>query len=336
VARLTDLIRGQTDQDSSGPDVKIATRIHDQPHSALSSSSSSPAIAETDWHRSACQELQEIKRAVRVGQRWSPDQLATIAVGIVASLEADDRLVQKALQRGSGDYLVDNAVTVSIVSVKIAHALGYEPQKREQVALAGLLHDVGMFTLPDSVVYKPDRITNEELEMVRQHPEQGVRLLREAGGGNSWLERVILQEHERWDGSGYPHRLAGNQIDEIALIIGMADVFDALMSVRPHRAGSSPHRAIREVLVNGKTQFPYHLLKALVDQLAIYPLGTTVRLSTGEVGVVFQLNRQYPLRPILHVMQEAAAGRQPFLKTVDLRSEMFVHIVEVLPTVDSQ
>jgi HD-GYP domain-containing protein (c-di-GMP phosphodiesterase class II) len=88
--------------------------------------------------------------------------------------------------------------------------------------------------------------------------------------------------HERWNGSGYPKQLIGDQIDELALIIGLADVFDALMSSRPYRSGVSPHRAIRALLVHGKKVFPYHLLKALVEQLSIYPLGTTVRLSTGE------------------------------------------------------
>jgi len=125
--------------------------------------------------------------------------------------------------------------------------------------------------------------------------------------------------------------LTGDQIDEMALIIGLADVFDALMNSRPYRSGVSPHRAIRALLVNGKTVFPYHLLKALVDQLSIYPLGTTVRLNTGETGVVFQLNRQYPLRPIVQVTQQALSAQAPASKTVDLRAATSVHIVEVVP-----
>ncbi len=127
------------------------------------------------------------------------------------------------------------------------------------------------------------------------------------------------------------NRLAGNQIDEMALVIGLADVFDALMNLRPYRRGMSPHQAIRALLISGKTVFPYHLLKALVEQLSIYPLGTTVRLNTGETGVVSQLNRQYPLRPILQVMQQAVSGHVPASKVVDLRAETSLHIVEVVP-----
>ena len=117
----------------------------------------------------------------------------------------------------------------------------------------------------------------------------------------------------------------------MAFVIGLADVFDALMSSRPYRRGMSPHRAICALLANGKTMFPYHILKALVDQLSVYPLGTTVRLNTGETGVVSQLNRQYPLRPIVQVSQPAASSYALASKTVDLRAETSLHIVEVIP-----
>jgi HD-GYP domain-containing protein (c-di-GMP phosphodiesterase class II) len=294
-------------------------------------STPSPSVAETDWYQRACDELQGIKRAVQTRQPWTLDELVRIASGVVASLGAHDKLVQTVLQQAAGDYLVNNAVNVAIVSVKIAEALRYESAKLEQVALGGLLHDLGMFALPDSLLYKTGTLTEEELQYVREHPQHGARLFKEVGEAYPWVGRVILQEHERWNGSGYPNRLTGDQIDEMALIIGLADVFDALMNSRPYRSGVSPHRAIRALLVNGKTVFPYHLLKALVDQLSIYPLGTTVRLNTGETGVVFQLNRQYPLRPILQVTQQAASAQAPASKTVDLRAATAVHIVEVVP-----
>ena len=296
------------------------------PPSALSLS-----VAEPDWYQRACHELQGIKRAVQTKQPWTLDQLTLIASGVVASLRANDKLVQAVLQHTNGDYLINNAVNVAIVSVKIAVALGYESAKLEQVALAGLLHDLGMFVLPDALVYKAGTLTEEELQNVREHPQHGARLFKEVGDAYPFVEKVILQEHERLDGRGYPHRMNGDQIDEMAFVIGLADVFDAMMSARPYRRGVSPHRAIYALLATGKTVFPYHLLKALVDQLSIYPLGTAVRLNTGETGVVSQLNRQYPLRPILQVSQQAASGHASASKTVDLRAETSLHIVEVVP-----
>ena len=118
------------------------------------------------------------------------------------------------------------------------------------IALAGLLHDLGMFVLPDSLVYKAATLTEEELQIMREHPHHGSRLFKDVGESYPWVGRVILQEHERWDGSGYPNRLTGDHIDEMALIIGLADVFDALMNVTSlstwHVASSGDSHAARK------------------------------------------------------------------------------------------
>ena len=328
MARLTDLIREQSSQDAHSPDVKNSTHSLAPASLPVPSSTRSPSAAETDWHQCACHELQGIKRAIQTKQPWTVEELALIASGVVSSLGANDKLIQAVLQRDAGDYLVSNAVNVAIVSVKIAGALGYEPAKLEEVALAGLLHDLGMFVLPDSLLYKTGALTEEERQEMQKHPQHGARLFKDLEEAYPLVGRVIFQEHERWNGTGYPNRLAGGQIDEVALVIGLADVFDALMNARPYRRGMSPHQAIRTLLVSGKTVFPYHLLKALVDQLSVYPLGTTVRLNTGETGVVAQLNRRYPLRPILQVLQ---SGHVSGSKAVDLRVETSLHIVEVVP-----
>ena len=328
MARLTDLIREQSSQESHSLNVKNSTYSMAPTSIPVPSTTLSPPAAETDWHQCACNELQRIKRAIQTKQLWTVEELALIASGVASSLGANDKLIQAVLQRDAGDYLVNNAVNVAIVSVKIAEALRYESAKLEQIALAGLLHDLGMFVLPDTLLYKTGTLTEEERQEMQKHPQHGARLFKDLEEAYPLVGRVILQEHERWNGTGYPNRLAGNQIDEMALIIGLADVFDALMNARPYRRGMSPHQAIRALLVSGKTVFPYHLLKALVDQLSVYPLGTIVRLNTGETGVVAQLNRRYPLRPVLQVSR---SGHVPGSKAVDLRVETSLHIVEVVP-----
>lgn len=328
MTRLTDLIRGQSSEEAVSPGGNNSNSSRESTDLSLSSSIPSASTSEVDWYQRASHELQRIKCAVQTKQPWAVDDMVQVASGIVASLGANDSLIQMVLQRGSGDYLVQNAVHVSIVSVKIAEALRYESAKLEQVALAGLLHDLGMFILPDTLVYKAGALTDGELQSMREHPQHGVRLLKDIEAAYPWVRRVILQEHERWDGTGYPNQLVGNQIDEMALVIGLADVFEAMMNSRPYRRGLSAHQTMRSLLVSGKMIFPHHLLKALIDQLSIYPLGTTVRLNTGETGIVLQLNRQYPLRPILQVFQ---AGHVQRSKTVDLRADTSLHIVEVVP-----
>jgi HD-GYP domain-containing protein (c-di-GMP phosphodiesterase class II) len=328
VTRLTNLIQGQSSHESANHDAKsqaISMRPAGLSHPTRAPSQS---VTENDWYQRACQVIQGIKRAVQARQPWVIDDVVSLAAGIVTSLRTNDQLLEKVLQRDAGDFVVTNAVSVAIVSVKIGEGLEYESAKLEQIALAGLLHDLGMFALPDSLLYKASALTEEEARIMREHPQHGSCLVEEVGASYPWVGRVILQEHERMDGSGYPGGLTGDHIDEMALIIGLADVFDALTNSRPYRCGRSPHQAIRTLLVSGKTVFPHHLLKALVEQLSIYPLGTTVRLNTGETGVVSQLNRQYPLRPVLRLLQ---SGHVPVSKTVDLRAETYLHIVEVVP-----
>jgi len=330
VTRLSDLVR-QSNQEAVHPDSRCSTHNKEPTGIAVTPSMLSTVVPEIDWYQRASLELQGIKRAVQTGQPWVVNELVEIASGIVVALGADNKLLQSVLQRDAEDYLIRNAVNVAILSVKIAGALGYEPMKLEEVALAGLLHDLGMFVLPDTLVYKSGALTEAELQDMRAHPEHGARLFEAFETAYPRVGRVIQQEHERQDGSGYPNRLPGDQVDEMAFVIGLADMFDALMSPRPYRRGMSPHLAIRTLLVHGKKIFPHHLLKGLIEQLSIYPLGTTVRLNTGEVGVVDQLNRQYPLRPILRVPQEAGSGDARPSRTVDMRAETSLHIVEVVP-----
>ena len=330
MTRLSDLVR-QSNQEAVRPDSRCSTHGKEPTGVAVAPSMLSKVVPEIDWYQRACFELQRIKHAVQTEQTWAVNELIEIASGIVVAMEADDKLLQSVLQRDAEDYVIRNAVNVAILSVKIASALGYEPAKQEEVALAGLLHDLGMFVLPDRLVFKSGALTEAELQDMRAHPEHGTRLFKAFETAYPRVARVIQEEHERQDGSGYPNRLTGDRVDEMAFVIGLADMFDALMSPRPYRRGMSPHLAIRTLLVHGKRVFPHHLLKSLIEQLSIYPLGTTVRLNTGEIGIVYQLNRQYPLRPILRVPQEAGSGDARPSKTVDMRAETSLHIVEVVP-----
>jgi HD-GYP domain-containing protein (c-di-GMP phosphodiesterase class II) len=127
--------------------------------------------------------------------------------------------------------------------------------------------------------------------------------------------------------------LKGTQIAEQAQIIGVADAFDALITPRPYRKNISPHQALRELLVHAKSSFSHRVLKALGDQVTLYPVGTTVRLNTGEIGTVSRVNPQHPLRPSLAIPADGRAGLTGEVSELDLSVSTSVHIVEVLQAV---
>ncbi len=292
-----------------------------------------------DWYRMAEEAL---GRLVPSGQPANPFQLeglarvammeefTKIATGFVDALQQSDHFLAKAIAGKKGSPIISNMVNVSILATKLGMGIGYQREALIGLALAGLLHDVGMLQLPESLLSNPGKLSEADRAQIRQHPEIGFQMLSKLGVQYAWLAQVAWQEHERWSGQGYPRGLKGDQIHEYARIIGIVDIFDALMSPRPYRRRLLPHEAIRELLVAEKTAFSGIIIKALVQQFSLFPLGTMVQLNTGEVGVVTQLNPRYPLRPVVSVNHGAGGPGMGAAKSVDLSTTTLVHIVEVV------
>lgn len=281
------------------------------------------------WYRDAEAELTLVASAIQSQRSIQLDRLEILAESLVASLKRSDELTVMALSSPSGSPLLTNLVNVAVVATKVGMGLGYYGRELERLALAGLVHDIGLFAVPQSLLTKAGRLTADERTLIEQHPELGYEAIKRSGSDYTWLAELIRQAHERTNGLGYPNRLKGRQISEMALIIGVSDVFDALISERPYRPRLFPHEAIKELLVAERATFPREMTKALVEQLSVYPLGTTVRLTTGETGTVVGVNVQYPLRPIVEVDEPGDAGYAES-RHIDLSLTPLVSIIEAL------
>jgi HD-GYP domain-containing protein (c-di-GMP phosphodiesterase class II) len=279
------------------------------------------------WYRDAETELIELADAVQSQRSVRIDRLEALAAQLVSALKQNDELIVEALSGPPGTPLVTNLVNAAILGTKVGIGLGYYGKELERLALAGLVHDIGLFAVPQSLVMKAGRLTHDERTLIEQHPELGYQVIRRIGPEYQWLAQVVRQAHERFHGQGYPNRLTGRQVCEMAQILGVVDVFDALVSDRPYRRRLFPHQAVKELLVAERSSFPREILKALVEQLSVYPLGTTVRLTTGEVGTVVHVNTRYPLRPVVKVNDDQDAGA---LREIDLSLTPLVSIIETL------
>jgi HD-GYP domain-containing protein (c-di-GMP phosphodiesterase class II) len=288
----------------------------------------------SDMYRKAEQALTAVASAVQRQDDIDLADLSELAAGISESVRRNDQLVVHAMAGPSGPPLVTNLVNVSILAAKVGGGLGYYGEEHHRLVLAGLVHDIGLFAVPQSVVTKSGRLTQDERALIEQHPELGYQLIRKAGPSWEWLAQVVRQAHERWNGQGYPNRLKGRQISELAQIIGVVDVFDALVTPRPYRRRFFPHEAVRELIVAERLAFPREVIKALAEQLSAYPMGTLVRLTTGEVGTVVSINADYPLRPILEIGGEAGNEVQKDARRLDLSRLPLVSIVETLEPPD--
>jgi HD-GYP domain-containing protein (c-di-GMP phosphodiesterase class II) len=311
MARLSDLIR---------------ERAPDSQNEEVSSRKvgSSSLSADRAWSVSARQELVKIREAVRSSTGLQLTGCTHLARQLVQLLNHSDDLVGWALNGQTEDYALDNALHVAVLGTKVGMGLRYSQDELERLALAGLLHDLGMWTLPVSLIEKREALSEEERDILRTHPERGRRILAGQGGVFEWVSTINAQEHERWDGSGYPCRLKDKQIAEPAQIIGMVDTVDAMVTMRPYRKRLTPHQVIRELLLHAKTTFSLRVLKGLGDQITLYPIGSQVRLNTGESGTVTKVNSRYPLRPVVTISKVGEVS------DVDLSRGPSTHIVEVL------
>ncbi len=289
-----------------------------------------------DWYQQATGELTTIREAIRANRPLVLDRLTEVARGIIGSLQSSDELVVKALSAPPGDPVVTNLVHVGILSSKLGRGLNYAGIELERMTLAGLIHDIGIFMLPDDLITVSRKLTPGERHLLEQHPITGHDIVVRAGSQYGWLSTVVRQAHERWAGQGYPDRLRGRQIHEFAHVLGLCDIFDALVSHRPYRPRLLPHEAIHELFQKEQAAFPREILKALVEQLSLFPLGTHVRLNTGDCGVVVKLNPRYPLRPVIRLDQLAASAEWLSAALVDLSKIPTMFISEALkpPTLE--
>lgn len=313
MARLADLIRERTPDSQNG--------------GALSANLGSSSLnADRSWCVSTRQELWKIREAVRSSKSPPLAGCTDLARQLVQVLTHSDELVRWALNGQTEDYVLDNALHVAVLGAKVGMGLQYSQQNLERLVLAGLLHEIGMWSLPASLVEKTEALSEEERDILRTHPERGRRILAAQSGVFEWVSTIIAQEHERCDGSGYPCRLKDRQIAESAQVIGMVDTLDAMVTLRPYRKRLTPHRGVRELLLHAKTTFSLPVLKALGDQITLYPIGTDVRLNTGENATVTKVNSRYPLQPLVAISKLGETSE------MDLSKATSAHIVEVVQT----
>jgi HD-GYP domain-containing protein (c-di-GMP phosphodiesterase class II) len=202
----------------------------------------------------------------------------------------------------SDRYLITHAINSTILALSIGDFLKAPPHRLIELGNACLLHEIGMFKLPielrrSSKIYSP-----EERKAMTTHTVLGYRILK----GFSAPENVALsalEHHERSDGSGYPRSLPAARITEYATIIAVACSYDAMVSRRPFRAGTSDgHAAIRDLAQKNRKQYDEKILKALVYTLSVYPVGTAVELSNKSRGVVMRTDPAKPRCPVIRVM----------------------------------
>ena len=174
-----------------------------------------------------------------------------------------------------------------------------------ELAIAGLYADAGKLQLPESLLNHDGTLTEEQWERMREHPRESVAILGRFSLASEPVIRAVLAHHERWDGSGYPKGLVGEAIFEPARIIAVADTYFDLVSVHPRRPAAMPHEAVEYVMGSSGELLAPALVEVFVREVPLYPTGVTVRLNTGELGIVSNGNLGFVGRPTVRICMDA-------------------------------
>ncbi|AOY78192.1 hypothetical protein BJL90_01690 [Clostridium formicaceticum] len=235
--------------------------------------------------------------------------------------------------RSIDEYTFGHCVNVCVLSLMMGIALSYKKEDLQTLGMGALLHDIGKIGVKNEILTKPDVLTTVEYEEIKKHTSFGYGLVKHMKEVKQEISWVIRDHHERYDGRGYPNGLFGKQIHEFPRIVAICDVYDALTSNRVYRKGIPPHDAIEYLITMGNHQFDYDLVKIFLKYISIYPVGTFVKLQSGEEGVVINTYEDWPTRPVIRVVKDASGNLIKLTKNIDLTKQLNNGIVDILKAV---
>lgn len=214
--------------------------------------------------------------------------------------------------RTFSNYIFHHSINVSLFSLIIGIAKGYDEKRLLQLGVGALLHDLGKLQISPKILDKPDRLTREEFEEIKRHPQLGYTILRESGEFDYTATSILYQHHEKLDGSGYPNQLKGDAIYDYAKIVAIADIFDAITSSRVYNKAMPNHEAIEILLAYASCELDKNLVGLFLEHIPAFPLGTFVHLNNASKGVVIAQNKGLPLRPLLLIVEEGGREVRPY------------------------
>jgi HD-GYP domain-containing protein (c-di-GMP phosphodiesterase class II) len=232
--------------------------------------------------------------------------------------------------RSYDDYTFAHSVNVCILSLMTGVTLNYDDSKLKELGVGALLHDIGKIKLDKGTLIKADDLTRDEYSAVKQHAERGFEILRKYDDISLLSAHIAFQHHERWNGTGYPRGLAGNEIHEYGRIVAVADVYDALLADRPYRSSYSINQAINILQRMAGTYLDPRCITALIANVAVYPIGSIVELNTGVVAIVVDVNKEMPTRPVVRVVYTRESEWLEHSHEVDLSKMSTIMIVKAL------
>lgn len=255
---------------------------------------------------------------VRMGKAVSSEVAMSLVDDIADSIARNEgALISLVRLKNKDDYTYMHSVAVCALMVALARGLSLPKEDIRRAGLAGLLHDIGKAAISMDVLNKPGALTEDEFTLVKLHPERGHALLLEANITDEIVLDVCLHHHEKMNGLGYPHQLKAEKISLFARMGAVCDVYDAITSNRPYKAGWEPGVSLQR-MAQWADHFDDRIFKAFVKSVGIYPIGSMVKLNSGRLAVVIDQNTKSLLMPRVKVFFSTKTKTHIAIETLDL------------------
>jgi HD-GYP domain-containing protein (c-di-GMP phosphodiesterase class II) len=272
----------------------------------------------------------DIHDRVRSAQGISPSPILTDIHHIIENKLIDGLYEYAVSTRFEYDEMLIHNVTKTFVSLKIGKGMGYDTRQLLELGLAAFLENVGMYKISDNILKKAENLDKDEIEVIKKHPEVSFQILSQMGKRYGWLADVALQVHERTDGSGYPKGLKGEEISELASIIGLVDTYVAMINERPYREKCVETDAVKFIIKETKKFFPVKILKIFLNQVSLFPVNTYIRLNNKSIGRVLSTNENQPLRPTIEILYDGQGNRPEKGTSIRLTDNPLLYITETI------
>jgi HD-GYP domain-containing protein (c-di-GMP phosphodiesterase class II) len=249
--------------------------------------------------------IKTLFKDIRIGRSVKTPEVKKCVQAITKSISRNpDAMMLMTNLKAIDEYLITHAINVCVLTLVFARFMGIETKEMHELGMGAMLHDVGEIRLPQEILNKPGELTPEEHATVQKHTAYGVSILSHSSGISNVVLDIVMHHHERNNRSGYPEKLSGQEISLFAKMVGIIDVYDSLTSPTPYRNHISNNEALKTMYDWRGTLFDETLIEKFIQCLGVYPIGSTLELNSGEIGIVISTSPQSRLLPTLLLVKD--------------------------------
>jgi putative nucleotidyltransferase with HDIG domain len=255
---------------------------------------------------------------------FARQQCESAVTALLAELSEQEESCIRLLSEKAGEKTSLHAINVTVISLLLGKALGLDEDHMKYLGMGALLHDLGKLDLPDRLRWRDDQFTSAERQIYQGHVGHGLSISRSMGLPNE-VQQVIDQHHELDDGSGYPRRLKGSQIAELARVVALVNHYDNLCNPGNPALAITPHEALSLIYAQAKRQFDQRTLGLFIRMMGVYPPGSVLELNDGRYAMVASVNSSRPLRPQIIIHDSAIPAEEAMIVDLEHAPDLGIH-----------